>query len=74
MSKVETTDQPRVFWAAVCDCGWAASSRGTSAERLQIEGLGRTHATNCEDDETVRLERRGAETETIKDLGEGSYQ
>lgn len=72
MSKVGTTDQPRVFWAAVCDCGWAASSRGTSAERVQIEGLGRTHARNCDDDGTVRLERRADETETVKDLKEDS--
>jgi len=71
MSKVESTDQPRVFWAAVCDCGWAASSRGTAAERIQIESLGRTHAGNCEDDETVRLERRAGETEIVKDLTDG---
>ena len=74
MSRARSPDKPRVYWAAVCDCGWAASSRGTAAERTQIESLGRTHDGNCEDDGSVYLERRSDDTEVVEELTQGGQR
>lgn len=60
-----------VEWAAVCDCGWAISTTGTTIGRSRIEAVGRTHDKRCSD--TVRLERRGdEETEHVRDLQGGT--
>jgi len=53
-------------WAAVCECGWAASSSGTNAGRHRIEQLGKNHDRECDD--AVTLERRGTDVEEIKQL------
>ena len=66
MSKPKTNGSLDVDWAAVCDCGWAASSAGTDVGRLRTEQLGISHATVCDDD--VVLERRALETRAIRQL------
>jgi len=66
MSKTFASGSGGVDWAAVCDCGWAASSSGADAGRLRIEQLGISHAAMCEDD--VVLERRGIETDVVRKL------
>jgi hypothetical protein len=66
MSRARQTLDP-FDWAAVCDCGWAASSTGTSAGRHRIEQLGINHDRECDDE--VTLERRGrGEPEAVKQL------
>jgi len=64
MSGTDTADD--VQWAAVCDCGWAASSTGSTAGRHRIEQIGINHARECDD--TVTLERRGAVTRSVREL------
>ena len=66
MSKPVANGSLNVDWAAVCDCGWAASSTGADAGRLRIEQLGISHATVCGDE--VVLERRGLETCPVREL------
>jgi len=55
-----------VEWAAVCECGWAASTMGTSAGRHRIEQIGINHDRECDD--AVTLERRGATTRAVREL------
>lgn len=58
-----------VEWAAVCQCGWAASSTGTTAGRSRIESLGVAHDRECDD--RVALERRHEDhTAHVRDLTE----
>lgn len=67
MSKPDDSMTSLVDWAAVCDCGWAASSTGTSAGRHRIEQIGINHDRRCDDD--VHLERRfGGDTKTLRQL------
>jgi len=68
MSKpvADTPGSLDVNWAAVCECGWAASSTGADAGRLRIEQLGISHAAVCDDE--VVLERRGLETWPVREL------
>lgn len=66
MSKPVANGSLDVDWAAVCDCGWAASSTGADAGRLRIEQLGISHAAVCDDE--VVLERRGLETWPVREL------
>lgn len=66
MSKTFESRPNAVDWAAVCNCGWAASSTGAEAGRLRIEQLGISHAAVCEDD--VVLERRGIVTDVVRQL------
>jgi hypothetical protein len=67
MSKTHSPLFDRFDWAAVCDCGWAASSTGTSFGRHRIEQLGINHDRECDDD--VTLERRSdGDAKTIRPL------
>ena len=66
MSKPDTNPFDVYDWAAVCDCGWAASNSGTSVGRHRIEQLGINHDRECSD--TVRLERRGSDVLRVKTL------
>lgn len=64
----ESRSQPfdHVDWAAVCECGWAASNTGTDVGRHRIEQLGINHSRECDD--VVTLERRGQQTTEITEL------
>jgi hypothetical protein len=66
MSKPDAHPFDPYEWAAVCECGWAASSEGANAGRHRIEQLGINHDRQCDD--VVMLERRGGETTEIKQL------
>jgi hypothetical protein len=66
VSRTRENPFDRWDWAAVCECGWAASSSGTNAGRHRIEQLGKNHDRECDD--TVTLERRGTDVEEIKRL------
>ena len=66
MSKPDSNPFDAYDWAAVCECGWAASNTGANAGRYRIEQLGKTHDRECDD--VVMLERRGTETVSIKRL------
>lgn len=66
MSETQSNPFDRFEWAAVCECGWAASSEGARAGRHRIEQLGINHDRKCGDD--VTLERRGGETTVVKRL------
>ena len=66
MSKTRSPPSDRYDWAAVCECGWAASNTGTDVGRHRIEQIGINHSRECDDG--VTLERRGQETAIVKRL------
>jgi hypothetical protein len=69
MSKTDDPVFGQFDWAAVCDCGWAASSTGTTFGRHRIEHIGINHDRQCDDE--VTLERRGEQSDEIKKLTSG---
>ena len=71
MSRTRDNPFDRWDWAAVCECGWAASNTGANAGRYRIEQLGKNHDRECDD--AVTLERRGAETVAVKQLEDPAH-
>ena len=66
MSKIHSQAFDHYDWAAVCECGWAASNTGTDVGRHRIEQLGINHDRECDD--VVTLERRGSDVVRVKAL------